>query len=179
MPAAHDLSELVRNPDNADLALDFRFEYDAHRSTVEASYAEIYSIAGRHEPGQYEQFFISVQDNHGEPISSRSIFIGVAALCIAEARYVPHMIDAEAPNLALFICKPFRGQGVGSAAVRQLLEVADANFGGAAWTLIRQTNIPSQKAIIGAGFTQVGEDPGSADRPPVNFYTYRAAASQA
>lgn len=179
LPAAEDLHHLVCDPSNNDLVFDFQPEYKVLARSVNAAYGQLVHNALIHETGEYEQFLISVQgESQDEQLSPQTTrFIGIASLCIAEPKFVPEMINADTPNLAAFICKPFRGRGIGKTVMRQLLDIVETNFHGEAWTLIRQANVPSQKIAVGAGFTQVGEGVGPPDKAPVNFYTYRSPSA--
>jgi len=74
------------------------------------------------------------------------------------------------PNLSGFVCHPFRGRGLGRLSIEKRMEVVDDNFGGKAWTLVRDGNAVSEHLVTSAGFKRVSSDNQKIDNR--HLYTY-------
>lgn len=138
--------ELLRDDVNADIKLDFPDTvnlYSGEINTVLERFARAQEACKR---GELQQYIIHGADRQA---------VGLARFRALGAKGTPPGVGASWANVSLFICHPYRGQGLGKLAMQTMLAAAREQFDGA-WTSVRESNNASQKLVTGAGFTLLG-----------------------
>lgn len=140
---ADDLADLLGASSNADIAEEFP-------STVR-----------RYTSGDAVEHLIDAQQQWAVGIREQFvIFSGNRAVGMAHAALtddVPEGINPGSANFSVFICNPYRQQGLGKLSAQSCVKAINANFGGRAWTTIDKENISSQRMTESAGFVLLGE----------------------
>jgi hypothetical protein len=145
---AHDISALLRMPENHDIAIDFPGSVARYSRDVDEVVAEFQKTQQACRPGVRQQFIAMAGD--------RAVGMSVIQL----AGEVPEGIDASWPNVSGFVCNPYRNQGIGRLSLLARLQVADEQFGGRAWTKVRNDNAFSRRMVTHAGFVPVHDTDG-------------------
>ena len=70
---------------------------------------------------------------------------------------VPVGIPITSPNLSGYIARPWRGIGIATCVMRELLKTVDNNFNGIAHTTIRPENTPSLTLARNNGLIETGQ----------------------
>jgi len=152
--ATHSLSDLLSNGDNIDIASEFPNLVAGFSSRGDVATRTFDSIKAAHELGVHEIFIISM--------GSRAVGLSVVSRQVSP----PEGLDDEAPNLSGFICRPYRGIGLGRISLEKRLEAVDDRFNGIAWTSVRINNSVSNHLVESVGFKHLSTIEGR------NIYTY-------
>lgn len=155
---AKNLAVLI--PGNRDLQIHFPGTVKRYTGSFDKVAENLRETASMCEPGKREQFIAF----WGKTAVGMSI--------VTNQVEAPEGIDNDWPNLSGFVLKPYRNMGIGRLAMEHRINVVNENFGGHAWTYVRQGNMPAEKIVIGAGFTKT--DITVPDQPYQNVYTYEA-----
>lgn len=94
---------------------------------------------------------------HFQPGSHESFvtFIGEHAVgisVITDRVKPPEGIKHNWPNIGEFVCRPYRGIGLGKLAVDHCLDVIHKRFDGHAWTAVPHENPCAERLILKSGF---------------------------
>ena len=87
-------------------------------------------------------------------VYKEDIATGIGVI-VSNPRCTPKELNnVNSPNLSGFICRPYRGEGLGRFSLESRLEIVKRRFGGMAWTLVQTENEVSNKMILSEpGFT--------------------------
>lgn len=154
---ASDFDSLLSDSSNADIATEFPASVARYTGDIAEVEANLLAAQLDCRPGVRQQFVA---------------FSGVRAVGMSVVRLVddpPYKIDPAWPNVSVFVCNPYRGQGIGRLSMIAHAGVIADQFGGHAWTRVRTQNAPSRCMVERAGFVPVREDAENI------FYTYRSS----
>lgn len=146
---AEQLPKRLRDGGNIDIALEFRNTVARYNGDILSTYRNLVEAAESCVPGTKEIFLAHI----GPWIA------GMGWVQIAEE--TPKAVPKNWPNVSFFVCKPFRGKGLGTLLLSHGLEVVGERFDGHAWTSVKKSNGPSNAIVSRGGFEQVasrGED---------------------
>lgn len=145
---ALDLSKLLVSPANADIAEEFPSSVARYTGDIETVKSNLSEALEDCKPGVRQQFIA---------------FAGSQAVGMSVIRFTdstPEGIDNTWPNVSGFICRPFRGLGLGTLSLQTRLLVVKAQFGGNSWTQVKKNNTASNRMVTHAGFVKSSETDG-------------------
>lgn len=142
---AIDLSSLLSDPLNADIAVEFPGSVARYTGELEEVVRNLGEAVADCNPGIRQQF-VAYSDKRA---------VGMAVVRFADN--VPEGVNSVWPNVSLLICHPYRAQGLGRLSIDASLRAVDQQFGGKAWTEVRKANIASIRLVKSAGFLPINE----------------------
>lgn len=151
---------LLLREDNQDIALDFPSTVGIYSGPIDEALVRFERAQAAHSEGWFLQYLIQADEQT----------VGLAKMRVNPEK-TPAGADAAWPNISMFICHPFRGQGLGGLGIRTLLSVAKESYGGA-WTGIRESNTPSRGLAVSVGFTLLGRRPPEEGKETILLYGY-------
>lgn len=137
---ATDINSLLTNGKNLDIASEFPATYQRYTTEHDEVVRNLETAQSRFEVGKHEQFIVFA----GE----RAVGLSV----ITSNLDIPEGIDPSWPNISGFICNPLRGQGLGRLSIEARMNVVHQDFGGHAWTFVRDDNVVSEHLVLDVGF---------------------------
>lgn len=143
---ANNLRDLLRLPQNSDITEEFPRTVARYTDDIEQVIANLIIDRDAYVIGQREQFVAF----------SGSLAVGLSTV-ISRIK-TPLGIPPEWPNLSSFICRPYRGLGLGRLSMEVRMKVVQRNFGDHAWSLVRRDNEPSRHLIEDFGFVDIDGD---------------------
>ncbi len=143
---AMDFTELLSQPDNADIALEFPSTVQKYTGDIDEVASNLLNAQSECIPGERQQFVG---------------FVGERAIGMSVIRFVdevPDGVESTWPNISGFVCNPYRNNGIAKRGLSEELDVVEEQFGGNAWTRIKKQNAPSRRVATLGGFSLIGED---------------------
>lgn len=137
---------LLRDPANTDIRLDFPDTVALYSGDLEELLKRFARAQEACRPGEFQQYIIHATAQQA---------VGLARFRAMGATATPAEVNSAWANVSLFVCHPFRGQGLGKLAMQTMLLAASNQFEGV-WTNVRESNHASQKLITNTGFTLRG-----------------------
>ncbi len=137
---ADSLFRLLNQDNNSDIEKEFpNLSKNLSRSRDTAEYT-LKSMCEQNEPGFHELYVISL--GH----------YAVGLSVISRQATIPELASFKAPNLSGFICRPYRGLGLGRLSLESRINAVNERFDGQAWTSVNTKNIPSNHLVQSVGF---------------------------
>jgi L-amino acid N-acyltransferase YncA len=146
---AIDLNDLLLDPTNEDIGLDFKTAKSSYTGDPWRVAEHLAAVQASCELGVKEQFIVFA--------GPRAVGMSI----VTTQTHMPKGVNPKWPNVSGFVCNPYRGHGIGRLSLERLLESVHENFGGHAWTEVRVDNILSQRLVTSAAFidTNASQDP--------------------
>lgn len=160
---AEDLQRLLSDRRNDDIGKEFpNLAKRYSQGTVQEIATRILIDKTLQEDGRRE-WYLAYKD---------SAVVGFGAINLASSPAASGL-DIDSPNLSGFICKPYRGEGIGRFSLEERLKIVRSRFGGIAWTLVGLNNETSNQMILSTpGFVLC--DRTTYKDEPYNLYEYSA-----
>lgn len=160
---AEDLQRLLSDRSNDDIGREFPNLAKRYSSgTIQQIAARILIDKTLQEDGRRE-WYLAYKD---------STVVGFGAINLTPSP-IAGGLDVDSPNLAGFIGKPYRGEGIGRFSLEERLRIVRSRFGGVAWMLVGLNNETSNQMILSTpGFVLC--DRTTYKDEPYNLYEYSA-----
>lgn len=141
---AEQLPKRLRDGGNVDIAFEFPNTVARYNSDIPATFQNLLEATDSCAPGEKEIFTAHI----GPWV------VGMG--WVQRSDETPKIAPKDWPNLSFFVCKPFRGRGVGTQLLAHGLDIVDERFDGTAWTRVKKTNNPSNAVVTQGGFKRAG-----------------------
>lgn len=143
---AESLSELLKRPDNEDIAEGFPATVSRYGGTVEDAVMHMETARSLNKIGSREQFVVLAGKK-------------AVGLCVITNQLdIPEVIDPTTPNISGFVSNPFRGQGIGRVSIEERMKVVEKNFQNRAWTFVKDDNLRSEHLVLSVGFQKTNRE---------------------
>lgn len=138
---------LLNDPANADIKLDFPNTVARYSSDLSEAVSRFQTAQARCEAGGRDQFALIAD----------GVLVGNAS--VDKPDELPPGVPPTFANVSLFVCHPYRGNGLGGLALNRQLKVVHEKYPGV-WTTVRESNQASNRLFISRGFEPIGSRPG-------------------
>ena len=143
---AWDLSNLLA-VNNPDIAEEFAGSTARYAGSMEKALGNLQLAASQCEAGVHQRFIGFC----GETAAGMAMLRVASASAVIDQEVVK-AVDLNTPNLGIFVCNPYRGEGLGRDLALACCAEIDKKFDGKAWTAVKETNIASRRMVERAGF---------------------------